>query len=310
MNAGEEFPFSKSSSTLPTSGISTTDKRGSGLKRPLSLSSFGRSRNDQYVDTSPMVETSKDNERFDDNSTSKSPRSPTGTIPKTSSINFGKKSRLSKQEKTKSQECVLTKLVVAPSEIIDLQHQIHSNNFPDKPPMSASHGHEERRYQQERSREKQQENFPSHVAVVRRDISGGTNKESKYSYTDNFFDLKTTSSKFGTTIRYRDETDSERRVKFDSMEGEQKYQTDDERCVLDKMVIHSDEFQKSSTKKTVPIESSSTQYGVMKDERQSYNKDDKLQTSFFTSTPRTETVEMETKKTSHSSMTRVGVINK
>ena len=130
------------------------------------------------------------------------------------------------------------------------------------------------------------------------------------SYTDNFLDLKTTSSKFGTTIRYRDETDSERRVKFDSMEGEQKYQTDNERCVLDKMEIDSDQFQKSSTKKTVSIESSSTQYGITKEERQSYDEDHKLQTSFFTSTPRTETVGMESKKTSHSSMTRVGVINK
>ena len=62
--------------------------------------------------------------------------------------------------------------------------------------------------------------------------------------------------------------------------------------------------------KTVPIESSSTQYGIMKEERQSYDKDHKLQTSFFTSTPRTETVGIETQKMSHSSMTRVGVINK
>ena len=35
-------------------------------------------------------------------------------------------------KRAKSQECVLTKLVVAPSEIIDLQHQIYSRTFQDE----------------------------------------------------------------------------------------------------------------------------------------------------------------------------------
>ena len=46
-------------------------------------------------------------------------------------VSFGKKEEQA-IKRAKSQECVLTKLVVAPSEIIDLQHQIYSRTFQDE----------------------------------------------------------------------------------------------------------------------------------------------------------------------------------
>ena len=186
---------------------------------------------------------------------------------------------------------MLTKLVVAPSEIIDLQHQIHSNNFPDTSPVPMNDDTRDRSYQHQRSREGKPDNSPFHVAIVRRDVSDGTNRDgsshsnSRYTYSDNFLDLKTTSSNFGTTIRYRDETDSERRVKFDSMEDQSRYQRENEECVLDRIVIDSKE-------------------------RKINEEDNKLETSVFTSTPISESVETKTQKISESSLTRVGVINK
>ena len=94
LNEREGYALSKSSSTLPTSGSHSIDYVGDSLKRPTSLSSLGAHRSDQYVETSPMVDVPSGKGWSKNSSSIYQPRSPTGTIPKSSTIDFGKKSRL------------------------------------------------------------------------------------------------------------------------------------------------------------------------------------------------------------------------
>ena len=110
--------MSKSSTTLPTSARTLALVEDS-LKRHSSLSSLGPYKSTQNERTSPVTEVS----RAKDSTSIQKPWTPTGTVPKSYNVTFGKKEKQF-MKRTKSQECVLTKLVVAPSEIIDMQHQI------------------------------------------------------------------------------------------------------------------------------------------------------------------------------------------
>ena len=192
--------------------------------------------------------TQKENSRIKDDTeirgTSKQQNHPSIAVD-AHSVSFGKKERQS-LKRSLSQECKLTKLVVAPSEVTDLQHQIYTggdflnrskhyseNENPDKMPEDRI-----------LMTEKLTEVAPLYAAITQKDYdktrqTKSNKDEAKIDSSDNALDKHELSNYplRMNPIEVEDDKNTMHVVKFDSRERKRSSWEEKRECILEKLVM-------------------------------------------------------------------------